>query len=119
MTDVLVVEDDQPTLDALIEFLNQEGHATRGACTAQIALLEIHLQCPDVLISDWDLGGDVTGMHVVSYAIRCNPQIQAVMVSGNSLTRLQAETSELPIYCYLRKPYSLSDIRAVFSSDQC
>lgn len=113
MKDVLVVEDDQKTRDALMKFLIREGYATRGARTAQIAVSEIRQQSPDILISDWDLGGDTTGVHVVAFAIRCNPRIQAVMVSGNNLARLRYETRELPIHGYISKPYTLSDLRAV------
>ena len=111
MKDVLVVEDDQHTLAALKKFLTNEGLAARVADSAEAAFLEIDRKSPDILISDWDLGTEVTGVEVVKHALTCDPNIHVLMVSGKYLPGLQRETHDLDIRAYIRKPFSLKDIR--------
>ena len=111
MKDVLVVEDDQHTLAALKKFLTNEGLAARIADSAEAAFLEIDRKSPDILISDWDLGSDMTGVHVVKHALTCDPNIHVLMVSGKYLPSLEHETQDLDILAYIQKPFSLKDIR--------
>ena len=111
MKDVLVVEDDQHTRAALKKFLTNEGLAARVADSAEAALMEIDRKSPDILISDWDLGSDMTGVHVVKHALACDPNMHVLMVSGKYLPGLQDETQDLDIKAYIRKPFSLKDIR--------
>ena len=111
MKDVLVVEDDQHTLTALKKFLTNEGLAARVADSAEAAFLEIDRKSPDILISDWDLGSDLTGVHVVKHALTCDPDMDVLMVSGKYLPSLQRETNDLNIRAYIRKPFSLKEIR--------
>jgi DNA-binding NtrC family response regulator len=51
-TKVLVVDDDRPTVDFLMEALHEEGYAVRGAFDAVSALAAIKAEAPDVVLLD-------------------------------------------------------------------
>jgi DNA-binding response OmpR family regulator len=55
--DVLVVDDDQPTVDFIVEVLREEGYAVRAAKDAAHAREAIVLQPPDLLLLDLHLPG--------------------------------------------------------------
>jgi DNA-binding NtrC family response regulator len=51
-TKVLVVDDDGPTVDFIMEALHDEGYAVRGAFDAVSALAAIKAEAPDVVLLD-------------------------------------------------------------------
>jgi DNA-binding response OmpR family regulator len=55
--DVLVVDDDQPTIDFITEVLRDEGYAVRTAGDAAHAREAIIVQPPDLLLLDLHLPG--------------------------------------------------------------
>lgn len=51
-TKVLVVDDDRPTVDFIMEAFHDEGYAVRGAFDAVSALAAIKAEAPDVVLLD-------------------------------------------------------------------
>ncbi|MFL5801738.1 MAG: response regulator [Roseiflexaceae bacterium] len=51
-TKVLVVDDDRPIVDFIMEVLHDEGYAVRGAFDAVSALAAIEAEAPDIVLLD-------------------------------------------------------------------
>ncbi|MDR1960223.1 MAG: diguanylate cyclase [Planctomycetaceae bacterium] len=54
---ILLVDDDPAILRLLSHILEQEGHQTRVATDGNMALQYIIQDCPDVIITDWQMPG--------------------------------------------------------------
>src|SRR3972149_2972277 len=52
---VLVVDDDPAMLRMLSRWLEKAGNSVQVACDGQQALTLIQTDCPDFLITDWDM----------------------------------------------------------------
>ncbi len=52
---VLLVDDDPAMLRILSQWLEKAGYSVRTACDGQEALEAIELECPDFLVTDWEM----------------------------------------------------------------
>jgi len=106
-TRVLVLEDDTFTREALSAYLDDCGYQVRSAATATDALaIADHFE-PAVLLSDWDLGGERTGVDVARQ-LQSRHDLKVVFISGKPLHRLREAAADLDVLRYLRKPISLA-----------
>jgi two-component system, OmpR family, response regulator len=54
---ILIVEDDAPTLDTYARSLMLYGYDVRTALSGEMAWQEAEAHCPDAMIVDWKLPG--------------------------------------------------------------
>ena len=64
-TNVLVVDDDPAMVRILVKWLG-DAYTVRSAADAKQAMLLIQQECPDVLITDWEMPG-LTGLQLVKW----------------------------------------------------
>ena len=64
---ILIVEDEKAHAEAIAEGLRRAGHACRTVETAEEAIDSIKARPPDVVITDYRLGGDLNGQLVDSH----------------------------------------------------
>jgi two-component system response regulator RegA len=107
--EILVVEDDQDALDALVEVLNQAGYKVAGASTFDEGRRALASR-PDMLVTDIRLGA-YNGLQLVVRARVANPDIFAVVLTGYHDVVLQAETERLNAI-YMRKPVDVNQMLA-------
>jgi PAS domain S-box-containing protein len=101
---VLVVEDDPDSREILLGALRDAGHQVVGVANAEEALDRLAHQPPDIVISDYQLGtGGATGEAVVRAAHQHHPPIPAVLVTGTTAPRGDAEVA-------LSKPLAVSEL---------
>lgn len=110
---VLVVEDDEQSLSLFLEFLDLRGFDGVGAPTAAAAMAEIDRCAPHIMLTDWDLGEALSGVHVADYVRAKAPECTVVLMTGRAIDRLRQETIGHPIFAYLKKPFSLRDLSAL------
>lgn len=112
---VLVVEDDENIRAALVRFLSASGLTTVGAKDAVEALLLIELEPPDLAITDWDLGGQLTGVDVANYLTEQANNPVIVFITGKPIRALRLAAAHLDVHTFLQKPFSLGDIRLLIN----
>ncbi|HCT9096064.1 TPA: PAS-domain containing protein [Serratia liquefaciens] len=102
---VLVLEDENDVRHTLCEHLHQLGYLTLDSADSQEALALLR-QTPDIdiLISDLMLPGELDGVQVIGLAREINPQLTALLISGQDIRRQHEEN--LPNVELLRKPFS-------------
>ncbi len=106
-TRVLIVEDDATARETLADYLTDCGYAVEAAASASEALGIAERFQPELLLSDWDLGGSRTGIDVAR-ELQAEQGVKVIFISGNPLHQLRNATRDLDVVRYLRKPVSLN-----------
>ena len=75
---VLVVDDDEPTGDALRRLLGKMGYTAQWASSGDAALASLQNTLPDLIVLDWMMPG-MNGMEVLR-RLRADPTTQSVPV---------------------------------------
>lgn len=113
---ILVVEDEPIIRMALVDALRSAGHRVLEAADATDAEQALRDDCCDVLVTDIQLPGPLSGIEVAARARGLDPRLPVVFVSGwpEALGGLGALG---PRDAFIRKPYTpqevLSAIRRV------
>src|SRR5919109_2473348 len=81
---VLVVEDDAISRRNLAAFLDGEGYSVETADSGPAALRLIDDCTFDAVVSDFQLGGRINGVDVLSYFERFRPGKGKILTSGRS-----------------------------------
>ena len=98
---VLIVEDDPFQRESLAELLKGEGLQMVECADPEAAELVLASTGPDLraLVTDVELGGEVSGVELAQYAKRRFPHLNVVMVSGKDAPLVPQDTH------FLKKPY--------------
>jgi DNA-binding response OmpR family regulator len=107
---ILVVEDDQDTLDGWVELLRHAGYRVAAAASFEEGRRALE-SSPDMLITDIRLG-PYNGLQLVVRARLANPSLPVLVVTAFHDPVLQAETERLHAI-YLRKPVDAGQALAV------
>ncbi|WP_157735953.1 response regulator [Granulosicoccus antarcticus] len=113
--DILIVEDDEQTHGALMRLVTRMGHKPRGARCARDARDALLYQAPQVLITDWDLGEDQSGVDIADLALELRGSCKVVFWSGNDMPQLKRDSRHLDVTAYISKPSSLANLRSELS----
>ncbi len=118
---VLIVEDDQETLDDLSELLSIKGFTTIQSLTARESVTRLKTSSPDVIILDLVLP-DMDGIDLLAEMNRIAPHVPIIILTcfGDIPTAVKA--TKLGAYDFLIKPPELEKIihtihRAIESSE--
>ncbi|MBT1515376.1 response regulator [Bradyrhizobium sp. SRL28] len=97
----LIVEDDPFQRECLADLLKSEGLEVVECADAAAAELMLASTGPDLraLVTDVELGGEMSGLELAQYAKRKFPDLNVVMVSGQGPPHVPHDTR------FLRKPF--------------
>ena len=115
MAKVLLIEDEKDSLEVLTWWFESKGYDVVSSGSGQQAV-ELGTRClPDLVVSDYFLGDELTGVDVIA-ALRCHlPDLPAVLVTG--MFRIATPSLDGgPRVPVLRKPFTFSDLRAAIAS---
>lgn len=88
---VLLVEDDQLTVKLYTKLLKAWGYEVQYAYDGYIALQMIDKQVYDLLLTDYHLPF-MTGLELIEKASQTNPQLETIVLTGESLDKLSTNT---------------------------
>jgi two-component system response regulator HydG len=112
---VLIVEDDPAHGEAIAEGLKREGHACRVVTGGGEAVESIRARPPDVVITDYKLGGQLDGMDVLRQARQISPHTEVILMTAYGSEKLARDAlgpdNPTPAYDYLIKPIDIDLIR--------
>ncbi len=106
----MIVEDDSATREVLCLIASSNGFEPTSHGSVTCAMNNLAIVKPTVLLLDWDLGEERSGIDVARVAAGCAWQPSIVMITGSNIDRLRAETRHLPVVAYLQKPFSKSSV---------
>jgi CheY-like chemotaxis protein len=110
--EVLVVDDDSASLDAVCELLTMAGYLPDRAGDAQAALKSLQARPFDVLITDVALP-DISGVELARQATTLHPGINIIFASGNAMSEREDFGFR---WTALRKPFSTDALLAAIRS---
>jgi DNA-binding response OmpR family regulator len=113
MARILVAEDEVNARDALVMFFEAQGFEVRAAADGEDAIKIGGDFRPHVLITDWLLEGECSGVTVARTLARAAPGVAIILISGYPLAELRAITADLDVKAYLEKPISLFELGSV------
>ena len=112
---VLIVEEDQAQGEALAEDLVREGHACRLVEGGPEAIESVRQRPPDVVIADYELGGEMNGLDLLRETKRISPDTEVVLITPAGREKPAEEAlggeGESQVYDYISKPLDLGRVR--------
>ena len=102
---VLVVEDDPLTLRLLSQILNKASFLVTECCDGNSALAEIKRECPDYLITDWNLPG-TDGIELCKFlrSAELPHYVYSILITASSRLELMVESLSTGADDFIRKP---------------
>ncbi|MGH8501328.1 MAG: response regulator [Gammaproteobacteria bacterium] len=110
---ILVAEDEVHAREALVMFFETQGFEVRWAADGEEAIRIGNEFAPDVLITDWLLEGECSGVSVARALAGAATRMVIIMISGYPMAELRAITADLDVEAYLEKPISLFELGSV------
>lgn len=105
INDILVVDDDQATVDFVIEALREEGYLCCAAYDGESALLALESAYPALILLDLHMPG-LTGLDVAAQLSRHGLlHVPVVLMTADTAAAEQIPATTFP--AYLLKPFDL------------
>src|SRR5689334_22058285 len=103
--DILVVDDDAPIAQYIIEALQEEGYTARGAANASEALAGLAAAIPDLILLDLLMPG-MSGSELLAY-LRTHGHTEVPVVVMTADTRAAQLLAAQGVLQCLLKPFTL------------
>src|SRR3990172_1270962 len=112
MTKVLLIDDEQPLLDALVDYLQADGIdvlATTRLIEAEYALTTTEF---DVVLADVHLSHSFgrEGLALLKYVREVSPRTRVILMTAYTSTALGQEAHAAGAALYLTKPFRVQDL---------
>lgn len=115
MERILLVDDERDALEVLTWVLTDWGYSVETALTARDAI-EVGLRLrPTVVISDYYLPSDVTGLELMRTLRAKVPSFQAILMTGLPLEQLRRELGGFGEIKLVRKPFRWSEFQKLLT----
>jgi len=109
---VLIVEDEVAHGQAIAEGLKRAGHACLLVESGEEAVASIRRRPPDVVVTDYKLGGPLDGLGVLRECKQLAPDAEVVIITAHGDEQLARRAlKEEGAYDYLTKPLDLDEVR--------
>ncbi len=109
MTRILVAEDEEITLNNIIDTLHDEGFDVVGAQNGEDALAKIEGEHFDILITDIKMPG-MSGIGLLERIKEKSPDTEVIVITGFGSIGSAIEAMRKGAYDYLTKPFDLDEL---------
>lgn len=114
MTEALIIEDDQHTLNALATLVELEGFEVRTAQSLKAARAALEQRKPQVILSDLRLP-DGLGIHLLE-ELEVESGIEFILITGEASVGTAVEALRLGAYDYLTKPVDEARLKTLLAN---
>jgi len=108
---VLIVDDEALIRFGLEKFISNEGYTPITAGSGQKALEMIENHNPDIALLDLNLRDSIDGLELLRVIKESRPEIEAIMISGQSEIHGAVEAMKLGARDYLEKPIDFDQLK--------
>jgi DNA-binding NtrC family response regulator len=112
---VLIVDDEEELVSALVERLTLRGFQAEGVTTGADALAYLEGAPCDVVLLDVKMPG-IGGLEVIKRIKEQQPSLEVVLLTGHSSAQDAERGMTLGAFDYLMKPVKLDDLLRVLLS---
>jgi DNA-binding NtrC family response regulator len=106
---ILVVDDDQALLEALVQALKSMGYDAAGQCEAKQGLACVGSWGPDAAIFDLKMPG-MDGLELLRRALQVQPELPVLLLSAHGTIETAVQAVREGAYDFLEKPFDLTKI---------
>lgn len=118
MAKVLVLDDDADARHVMCAMLKNVGHDPHGSSDPAQAMHEALTFKPDVLVADWILKPDHTGLEVAEALRAAHPNLGIVFISGLPHDEIESRVHHLGRYAIVSKPCEFFELFEAIQSMQ-
>ncbi len=106
---ILIVEDENTIAEGLKELLNKLGCKVQLSNNGFEAMQLLKQNRPDLLLSDYRLGGEMNGVQIIKNARKLHPELPTIIISGETDSKnvMQIEKEKIS---FLSKPVTKKDL---------
>ncbi len=112
---VLIVEDEVAHGEAIAEALRRSKYVCHVVVSGEAAVESIRQRPPDLVVTDYKLGGKINGMDVLREAKRTRLETEVILITAYGSEELARDAlsrdSEFRAYDYLIKPIDIDLLR--------
>jgi DNA-binding NtrC family response regulator len=112
---VLIVDDEEELVSALVERLNLRGFEAHGVTTGGEALAYLETWDCDVVLLDVRMPG-LGGMEVIRRIKTMKPRLEVVLLTGHGSVKSVEEGMALGAFDYLMKPVKIDSLTRVLTA---
>ncbi|MCG6958251.1 MAG: response regulator [Gemmatimonadetes bacterium] len=112
---VLIVDDEEELVSALVERLQLRGFDARGVTTGAEALADLETTACDVVVLDVKMPG-LGGLEVIKRIKRERPELEVVLLTGLGSSGSVEEGMEAGAFEFLMKPVKIDDLARILRS---
>ncbi len=106
---VLVVDDDQALLEALLQAVELMGYEALGECDPLQGLELVGSWDPDVAIFDLKMPG-LNGLELLQRALQVQPELPVLLLTAHATIETAVQAVREGAYDFLEKPFDLNKI---------
>lgn len=106
----LLVEDDPKTRASVTKLLESLGFEVTSRATGHAALSSLREKKFDLLLSDFDLGGEIDGLRIVDAVMHSSPGTKTIIMSGKSSSKATVP----PETKFIEKPVTREKLENAF-----
>jgi two-component system nitrogen regulation response regulator NtrX len=116
MSSVLIV-DDEPNIRRMVgALLASEGYEVRDAAEGAVGLQRIAESCPDVVLLDLMIPGELDGLATLARLRESVPDVPVIMMSGKAGLSDAVKATKLGAFNFLEKPLSPEGVLLALAS---
>jgi two-component system response regulator HydG len=112
MAEILVIDDDQASREAIVEVLTRENHKVAAARSGAEGIEAIRASEFDLVVTDLVMP-DADGMAVLAAAREKETPAEVVIMTGFGSVETAVEAMKNGAYQYLNKPINIKELREV------
>ncbi|MHC4355137.1 MAG: sigma-54-dependent transcriptional regulator [Planctomycetota bacterium] len=110
---ILVVDDERDHADGIVESLEKQCDKAIAVYSGNDALEILRTQQIDVVVTDLKLGGDVSGLTVLTEAGKYDAGTEVILITAHASINTCKEALKLGAYDYLVKPIDIGQLRTL------
>ena len=115
---VLVVDDEPRICRLILDVLVQEGYMVEVSFSGADALQLISKYNYHLLITDLEMPG-IDGLELIKKVKKRDPDIRAIMITGNEIDDVAAWSLRYGIDNYMKKPFNIMKLKRVVKQTLC
>jgi two-component system, OmpR family, response regulator len=112
---VLIIDDEEELVSALVERLNLRGFQARGVTAGGEALSLLQDQEFDVVLLDMKMPG-LDGLEVIRRIKELRPSLEVILLTGHGSANAIEEGMALGAFDYLMKPVKIDDLVRILAA---
>jgi two-component system, NtrC family, response regulator AtoC len=109
MTQILIVDDDYDTREALGCVLTDSGYSIEACASAEEALRALEAKDFDLILSDVMMP-KVGGTEFCAHVVRNHPDVPVIMITAYGSTDVAVDAIRAGAFDFLTKPFDLADL---------